>query len=379
MVKVKKVNNDDNQKIVHALKNEKESTNNIENVTDVWTNRKQDTTGIEYERKKKLEETAKDSAEIDESTKEHPYELQKQNDEKEATIMALRIEIDNLKRKVAHQEEMIEDLVEDRDEGWNEVYKLKLELADAWNIKLETDAEKVREVARLVRDNRVKKSYCAVAKEAIRNMGVKKNGIATDSGIDVQSLEKLIDERVAATMDAKFEKHIKNRNDTLNESDELTKVIYTNKAEIINHEITPTTVSDGRELNLIVHGLEENDTNTQTNLVVKEIFDTLEVKHHPTTLAVRLGGKSLDKNRPIRITMESNERKGEIMSKLWKLKHGPGKFQKLSITEDFTQEERREIKRWVDEAKERTKQEDGYVWKIRGSPRSNLRFIKLRL
>ena len=169
---------------------------------------------------------------------------------------------------------------------------------------------------------------------------------------------------------------INSKNDTVNENDELKKAIYTNKAEIINHEITPI-ISDGRELNLIVHGLEENGTNTQTNSIVKELFDTLEVKHHPTTLTDRLGGKSLHKIRPIRIKMESNERKSEIMSKLWKLKHGQARFHKISITEDFTQEERKEIKRWVDEAKERTQQDDGYIWKIRGSPRSKLRFIKL--
>ena len=341
------------------------------------SSKKESTKKVEYERKNKLDETAKDSEDINEAIEELSYKLQKQNDEKEATIITLRMEIDNLKRKVADQEETIDDLVEERDEGLDEVYKLKLKLADAWNIKFETDAEKVREVARLVRENKVNKSYCAAAKEAIANMGIKKNGISIDSGIDVQSLEKLIDERVTVTIDAKFEKHIKNKNDAVSENDELTKSIYTKKAEIINHEITPITISDGRELNLIVHGLEENGTNTQTNTIVKELFDTLEVKHHPTTLTDRLGGKSPDKIRPIRLKMESNERKSEIMSKLWKLKHGPARFQKISITEDFTQEERKEIKRWVDEAKERTKQEDGYIWKIRGSPRSKLRFIKL--
>jgi hypothetical protein len=223
--------------------------------------RKQDTTGIEYERKKTT-----------------------QNEEKEAIITALRTEIDKLKRKVADQEETIDDLTEDRDVGWDEVYKLKLKLADAWNIKLETDAEKVGEVVRLIRDNKVKKSYCAAAKESITNTGVKTNGIATDSGIDMQSLEKLIDERVSLTMDAKFEKHIKYSNNTVNESNEFTKAIYTNKAEIINNEVTPTTISDGRELKLIVHGLEENGTHTETTSVVKELFDTLEVKHHPILL-----------------------------------------------------------------------------------------------
>ena len=60
-------------------------------------------------------------------------------------------------------------------------------------------------------------------------------------------------------------------------------------------------------------------------MVVKKLFDTLEAKHHPTTLADRLGEKSLNKNRPIQITMESDERKSEIMSKIWKLKNGPGR------------------------------------------------------
>ena len=77
--------------------------------------------------------------------------------------------------------------------------------------------------------------------------------------------------------------------------------------------------------------------------------------------------------------MESHERKREFMAQLWKLKNGPKRFQKISVTEDYTQEERKEIKRWVDEAKERTKKDDGYVWKIRGSPRSKLRFVKMRV
>ena len=79
------------------------------------------------------------------------------------------------------------------------MYKLKLNLADAWNIKLETDAEKVREVARLIRD-KVNKSHCDAAKEANMNKEEKKNEIVTtDSGIDVLSLEKLIYEKVAVT------------------------------------------------------------------------------------------------------------------------------------------------------------------------------------
>ena len=68
------------------------------------------------------------------------------------------------------------------------------------------------------------------------------------------------------------------------------------------------------------------------------------------------------------------------MSSLWRLKNGPEKFRKISITDDYTQEERREIKRWVDEAKRRTQEiDDGYVWKVRGSPRSKLRLVNMRI
>ena len=387
-----------NQNIVHNLKKiQKESTKTIENVTDEWTKIKEDSiasivglvASYEENRKnassmeyKKLDETAKDSKKIDDASKEASYELQKQNDEKDATIMALRIEIDNLKKKVTDQEETIDDLVGDRDEAYDEVYRLKLKLADAWSIKLETDAEKVREVARRIRCNEANKSYCDAVKEKDKSTVVKDDGFATDSGIDMQSLEKMVDERVAVTIDAKFEEHIKNKADAINEkpSNEITEIIYkfcTNSDEI-SYEIAQTTLPDDRELNIIVHGVEE-DAGTQTGPVFKELFDTLEVKHHLTTLADRLGGKSPDKIRPIRVTMESLERKRELMAKLWKLKHGPEKFQKISVTEDYTQEERKEIKRWVDEAKERTKKGDGYVWKIRGSPRSKLRFVKMRV
>ena len=88
----------------------------------------------------------------------------------------------------------------------------------------------------------------------------------------------------------------------------------------------------------------------------------------------------LEGRKYVRITMESHEEKQKLMSSLWRLKNGPEKFRKISITDDYTQEERREIKRWVDEAKRRTQEvDDGYVWKVRGSPRSKLRLVNMRI
>ena len=51
--------------------------------------------------------------------------------------------------------------------------------------------------------------------------------------------------------------------------------------------------------------------------------------------------------------METHEEKGKFMSMLGKLKYGPEVFRKISITDDYTQEERDEIRQWVEEAKKR--------------------------
>jgi len=74
---------------------------------------------------------------------------------------------------------------------------------------------------------------------------------------------------------------------------------------------------------------------------VAELFDTLELEHHPTIKADRFGSKSPDKIRPIRIIMESHEGRYEFMSMLYRLKHGSDKFRKINTTEDFTHGERK--------------------------------------
>ena len=56
------------------------------------------------------------------------------DDEGSNTINALRREIDELKRKLLDKEENIDDQVSERDEGCDEIYELKLKLANAWNV-----------------------------------------------------------------------------------------------------------------------------------------------------------------------------------------------------------------------------------------------------
>ena len=87
----------------------------------------------------------------------------------EAIIKALKEEIENLQQKVAEQEETIDFLVLERDEESDEVYKLRLKLADAWNVTLPDNPARIREVIRISRLNDEEKSYCDTVKEAHTN------------------------------------------------------------------------------------------------------------------------------------------------------------------------------------------------------------------
>ena len=69
----------------------------------------------------------------------------KQDEESEALTQdtPLRNEIARLNKQVADQDKIIDDLVDEREELEDEILKLRLALADAWDLKLTTDAEKV--------------------------------------------------------------------------------------------------------------------------------------------------------------------------------------------------------------------------------------------
>ena len=96
----------------------------------------------------------------------------------------------------------------------DEIYKMKLMLADAWNLQLATDAEKVKEVEALIKGGGSKLHRDAADAssglhiiEPIRsessNLNKNTTPAAVDSGIEKRSLEKLIDERIATTLERK--------------------------------------------------------------------------------------------------------------------------------------------------------------------------------
>ena len=134
-------------------------------------------------------------------------------------------------------------------------------------------------------------------------------------------------------------------------------------------------MTDEREANIIIHGLEEVDDNAIDEIKVIDVFDTVNIKYKPMSI-YRLGAKQEDKKRPLMVRMHSKEDKDDFMSQLWKLKHVRDKFEKISITHDYTLEERKKIKEWVEEANRRNMNEkERYKWKVRGTPKTAMRMI----
>ena len=135
---------------------------------------------------------------------------------------------------------------------------------------------------------------------------------------------------------------------------------------------------DARACNIIIHGIKENQETGRDSNVMKELFKAVGVPHSPHS-TIRLGAKKHDEPRPIKLIMRSKNEKEEFMSNLGKLKYAKDELKKISVTADYTREEREEIRRWVKKAKERNTEESSNAWKVRGSPRSGMRLIRIAI
>ena len=96
----------------------------------------------------------------------------------------------------------------------------------------------------------------------------------------------------------------------------------------------------------------------------------------------RLGVKAMNKSRPIMVHLRSEEEKDDILSKLWRLKYARSTNEKISITHDYTVEERALIREMVDEAKRRnlsgnTDGKQDFLWKVRGTPKTRMQIVKI--
>ena len=82
-----------------------------------------------------------------------------------------------------------------------------------------------------------------------------------------------------------------------------------------------------------------------------DMMEIMNNKLNIVTSITRLGQRNESKSRPIKVKLSSQNEKQMVMSNLIKLKN---QFKKLSVTDDYTIEERAVIRKKVAEARHKT-------------------------
>ena len=156
--------------------------------------------------------------------------------------------------------------------------------------------------------------------------------------------------------------------------------------ETKNAELVEEKKKKLRSKNLIIYGVEEsssgnkNDAIKSNDIYINNFIAALKVVSTVKSES-RIGLPAQDKNRPIKVVINTEEVRKRILSNLRNLEDIP-EYKTISVIEDYTITERRMIKDWSDKAKEKNKNESPdskFVWKVRGSPKKGLqlkRFLK---
>ena len=157
----------------------------------------------------------------------------------------------------------------------------------------------------------------------------------------------------------------------------------TNFKSIINESRNEQLVQERerklRATNIIIHGVQEfphENEDINDAEFINALFKTMGIDTRPESIT-RLGKADPNKSRPIKKTKSESD-KDSFMARLPNLKNAEDRFNRISVTEDYTAEEREAIRKKVTEAKNKSEAEgEGkYVWKVRGSPKNLLRLIR---
>ena len=199
-------------------------------------------------------------------------------------------------------------------------------------------------------------------------------------------------EFIQTSIDEKLEKHI-------NKSQTMTGVSFSsivsgeknetksNKAEDFrsimlatkNEELVEQRDKAFRERNLIVHGVEESNTENDS-VFIKTLITNVVSQEIKTINITRLGAENKDKRRPIKVSLNTELEKGQVMSNLANLK-GNEAYKRISVTEDYTISERKMIQEMRDQVRTKNDAEpenSEFVYRLRGTPKNGLQIRRFK-
>ena len=145
---------------------------------------------------------------------------------------------------------------------------------------------------------------------------------------------------------------------------------------------------ESRATNFIIHGIQWDQTEVdfgnklkdKDRVFLEDFLNVLGTTGKPSERH-RLGRfvPESGRMRPMKVVMSSVQEKEVAMKNLNQLKNAADKFRKLGIKDDYTREEREEIKTWVAKAKDKNEQNEDstFIWRVRGCPKNGLRSLRM--
>ena len=146
-----------------------------------------------------------------------------------------------------------------------------------------------------------------------------------------------------------------------------------------NDEKIEESEKERRSKNIIIHGAEEvgkspDEIKKEDAQYVREIFKKIGATSEPA-LITRLGEPNESKSRPIKIVMKTIADKGIVMKNLCRLKGTERFFGKISVKDDYTTQEREEIRLLTERAKKQSNDNPERIFKVRGNSKNGWRVM----
>jgi hypothetical protein len=144
-----------------------------------------------------------------------------------------------------------------------------------------------------------------------------------------------------------------------------------------NEELAEEAEKKRRECNLIIHGKEENGDDDK--LFVQNLNKQISVGSVKINQITRVGEIKANKIRPLKVVLSSPDEKNKVLYLMKNLK-GNELYKGISVTDDYTINEREMIREFVKKAKKENEKEDkesNYIWRVRGCPKNGLTIKRL--
>ena len=202
----------------------------------------------------------------------------------------------------------------------------------------------------------------------------------------LQIIPKLVTENTQTIADTWAEIVGKNQDPQKNEITQnptsLTKIMK----EALDESKKEDKLMEERQCSIVIHRLKESNKGNaderkkeETDVAEKLCTEGARVYGCKIIKTLRLGRYEPDRvnPRPLKVTFENAEQREKLLTNLNNLKEADEDLRKLSISPDMSKETRNEIKKMVEEAKEKSRNSDGKIFRVRGPP-GHLRIVETK-